>query len=59
MTVETILAGIIGFAIAITALATGLLFGRAPLQGSCGGVAGGRCACGATNEDDCRLEEAP
>ena len=54
---ETIIASIVGFAVAVTALATGLLFGRAPLRGSCGGVGNGRCACGATREEDCRLEE--
>ena len=54
---ETVIAAIIAFIVAVAALATGVLFGRPPLRGSCGGLAGGRCACGAESEEACRLEE--
>lgn len=49
---ETVLLSIVGFALVLLALGIGVLFGRRPLRGSCGGV-GGHCACGATSTDDC------
>lgn len=48
----TLIATVAAFALVMLALGLGVLFGRRPLQGSCGGV--GRCSCGATSEADCR-----
>ncbi len=44
---QTILAAIVLAILAVTALAVGVLMGRAPIRGSCGGIAcGGAChAC--------------
>lgn len=44
---QTVLAAILLTGVAMLALAAGILAGRAPLKGSCGGVAcGGKCqAC--------------
>ena len=49
---ETVLLSMVGFALALMALGIGVLFGRRPLRGSCGGI-GGRCACDAAEADDC------
>lgn len=45
---QTIIATTALFAIAMAALGTGLMLGRAPIRGSCGGIAcGGACeGCG-------------
>jgi hypothetical protein len=44
---QTVLAAIVLAILAVAALAIGVLMGRAPIQGSCGGIAcGGAChAC--------------
>jgi len=52
---ETVLFSMVGFALVLLALGIGVLFGRRPLRGSCGGI-GGQCDCGATSADDCRQE---
>ncbi len=49
---ETVLLSMIGFALVMLALGIGVILGRRPLRGSCGGV-GGQCACGATSADEC------
>jgi hypothetical protein len=54
---ETVLLSIVGFALVLLAMGIGVLFGRRPLRGSCGGV-GGQCDCGATSTDDCRQESS-
>jgi len=54
---ETVLLSMVGFALVLLALGIGVLFGRRPLRGSCGGV-GGQCACGATSADDCRQDSS-
>jgi hypothetical protein len=43
---ETIILAIVLVLAAVAGLAVGVLFGRAPLKGSCGGVNCGDCACG-------------
>ena len=43
---ETFILAIVLFALAGCGLGLGLFFGRAPIKGSCGGLACGECACG-------------
>ena len=44
---STLFASFIVLALAVAAMAVGVIFGRSPIRGSCGGVAGGGCAvCG-------------
>lgn len=40
----TILASFVALLLAVAAMAVGVLFGRAPIRGSCGGVAGAGCS---------------
>lgn len=50
---QTILAALALFVLAIAALALGVLFGRPPLKGSCGGLAcGGACQSCPNKEGD-------
>jgi len=53
----TLLATIALVVIAIGAMSIGVVMGRRPLQGSCGGV--GRCSCGASDPSQCRESAAP
>lgn len=50
------LAGFVVFALVMAAMAVGVMFGRAPLKGSCGGLGalGGARSCGCTEK--CRDE---
>ncbi len=41
---STILASFVIIALAVAAMAVGVVFGRAPIRGSCGGIAGEGCA---------------
>ncbi len=41
---STMIASFVALLLAVAAMAVGVLFGRAPIRGSCGGVAGGGCA---------------
>lgn len=42
---STLIASFIVIALAVAAMALGVLFGRAPIRGSCGGIGGnGSCA---------------
>ncbi len=41
---STVFASFIVLALAVAAMAVGVIFGRSPIRGSCGGVAGGGCA---------------
>jgi hypothetical protein len=54
---ETVLLSMVGFALVLLALGIGVMFGRRPLRGSCGGI-GGQCACGATSADECNESPA-
>lgn len=38
-------------------LAAGAIGGRSSLKGSCGGLAGGHCACGKSPGEACQLED--
>lgn len=38
-------------------LAAGAIGGRSSLKGSCGGLAGGQCACGKAPGESCQLED--
>lgn len=40
----TVVATFVVLVLAVAAMAVGVLFGRAPIRGSCGGIAGGGCA---------------
>lgn len=41
---STVFATFVVIVLAVAAMAVGVIFGRAPIRGSCGGVAGGGCA---------------
>ncbi|HSS63781.1 MAG TPA: hypothetical protein VLS27_05055 [Gammaproteobacteria bacterium] len=41
---STMIASFVTLLLAVAAMAVGVLFGRAPIRGSCGGVGGGGCA---------------
>lgn len=43
---ETIILAIVLFALAGCGLGIGVMFGREPVKGSCGGLNCGECACG-------------
>ena len=49
----TFVASLIIFIVAALAMAVGLVLGRRPLSGSCGGIAGRHCACGAQPGEAC------
>ncbi len=40
---STLIASFIALLLAVAAMAVGVLFGRAPIRGSCGGVGAGGC----------------
>ena len=41
---STVVATFVVFSLAVAAMAVGIIFGRAPIRGSCGGVSGKGCA---------------
>ncbi len=41
---STLVASFVVLMLAVAAMAVGVIFGRAPIRGSCGGVAGQSCA---------------
>lgn len=41
---STLVASFVTLLLAVAAMAVGVLFGRAPIRGSCGGVGAGGCA---------------
>jgi hypothetical protein len=41
---STMIASFVLILLAVAAMAVGVLFGRTPIRGSCGGVGGGGCA---------------
>jgi len=53
---KTILAAILVFAIAMAAMAVGVIFSNRRLQGSCGGT-GRDCTCDETARRDCELKK--
>ncbi len=61
----TLVASFVVLLLAVAAMAVGVLFGRAPIRGSCGGVAGagcaacsGRCERRAADEDHVATRES-
>ncbi|MDH5539674.1 MAG: (Na+)-NQR maturation NqrM [Rhizobacter sp.] len=55
---STLIASFIAIALAVAAMALGVLFGRAPIRGSCGGIGGGG-GCEACSGRCERRREAP
>ena len=53
---KTILAAILVFAVAMAAMAVGVIFSNRRLQGSCGGT-GRDCTCDETTRNDCELKK--
>jgi len=53
----TILAAVALFAVAMAAMAVGVIFSGKRLQGSCGGT-GRECTCDETTRQDCDLRKA-
>ncbi len=54
---QTILAAIAVFALAMAGMAVGVIFSNRRLQGSCGGT-GRDCTCDPATRDDCDLKKA-
>ena len=54
---ETILATIVLFGVAMLAMAVGVIFSNRPLKGTCGGT-GKECSCSEEVRRDCALAEA-
>jgi len=54
---QTILATILVFALAMAGMAVGVIFSNRRLQGSCGGT-GRDCTCDETTRNDCELKRA-
>ncbi len=52
---ESLIISIIAVALIMAIMAVGVVLGRPPLKGSCGGVYG-NCACGAAERDACRRD---
>ena len=49
--IATVILSFVVVAIAVTAMAIGVMAGRAPIKGSCGGLNGGACElCSGTGE---------
>lgn len=55
--VVTIAITVVAVAWIMIGLAAGAIGGRSSLKGSCGGIAGGACACGKAPGETCGLEE--
>jgi hypothetical protein len=53
---ETILAAILVFAVAMAAMAVGVIFSNRRLRGSCGGT-GRECTCDEATRNDCELKK--
>ncbi len=47
----------VGFAVVLLAMGIRVVFGRRPLRGSCGGVAG-QCDCGDAGVDECHHQSS-
>ena len=54
---QTILATIVLFALAMAAMAVGVIFSNRRLHGSCGGT-GRDCTCDPETREDCELRKA-
>ena len=54
---KTILAAILVFAVAMVAMAVGVIFSNRRLQGSCGGT-GRDCTCDPATREECDLKKA-
>ena len=53
----TILAATIGFGVITTIMAVGVILGRSPLKGSCGGKGGPECVCDAFEQKKCEARK--
>ena len=53
----TILLTITAFASVMAAMAVGVMFGKSPLKGSCGGKGGPDCICDAFEQAKCRARD--
>ena len=53
----TIFAAIVGFLIISTIMAVGVIVGKSPLKGSCGGKGGPECVCDAFEQKKCAARQ--
>jgi hypothetical protein len=53
----TVLASIVGFFVITTIMAVGVLLGKSPLKGSCGGKGGPECICDAFEQQKCKAAQ--
>ena len=53
----TIVATVIGFITITTIMAVGVLLGKSPLKGSCGGKGGPECVCDAFEQQKCKARQ--
>jgi hypothetical protein len=55
--IATIAITVVALAWIMIGLSAGVIGGRPPLKGSCGGIAGSNCACGKEPGETCAMEE--
>lgn len=53
----TVLLSLTAFGVVVAAMAVGVLLGRSPLKGSCGGKGGPDCVCDAFEQAKCRARD--
>ena len=53
----TIIAATVGFTLITLIMAVGVIMGRSPLKGSCGGKGGPECVCDAFEQQKCEARK--
>ena len=53
----TVLISVAVMGLVMTVMAVGVILGRSPLKGSCGGKGGPECVCDAYEQEKCKARE--